>query len=148
MWPPGEITEVPDFETMVVNELKGSAHVLALLGGDATKIASELPPKNDSLFLQVVLDGGFERVSGWVFAARIRIEAWGGERRDARALCRGAHGFISALRGTTSDGRGIVTGVTTLILPRKFVDPVNNRPRYQAELYVSAHPDPAALLES
>ena len=146
MWPPGEITEVPDFESMVVNELKGSGYVLSFLGGDSTKIASELPPKNEDLFLQVGLDGGFERIAGWLFAARIRIEAWGGHRRDARDLCIAAHAFLSALRGTSSDGRGIVTGVTTLILPRKFVDPVNNRPRYQAELYITAHPDPADQL--
>lgn len=148
MWPPGDLVEAPDFESLVVNELKNSSHVLALLDGDATKIASELPPKNDSLFLQVGLDGGFVRVQHWVFTARIRLEAWGPPRAEARALCIGAHAVLSSLRGTSSDGRGIVTGVTTLILPRKFVDPVNNRPRYQCELFVSAHPDPAALLES
>lgn len=150
MWPPGEITEIPDFESMLVNELKASSYVLALIGGDdpENRIASEVPPKQTGLFLQVGLDGGFERVAGWVFAARIRLEAWGPPRGDARNLCRGAHAFVSALRGTTADGRGVVTGVTTIIAPRKFVDPVNNRPRYQCELFVSAHPDPAALLES
>lgn len=146
MWPPGEITEAPDFESMIVNELKNSSYVTAHI--DATQIASELPPKNSTLFLQVGLDGGFVRVDGWIFTARIRLEAWGGERRDARALCLAAYGFVSALRGTTSDERGVVTGVTTVIAPRKFVDPVNNRPRYQCELFVSAHPDPAALLDS
>lgn len=146
MWPPGAITESPDFESMIVNELKGSSYITALV--DATKIASELPPKQTGLFLQVGLDGGFVRVVGWVFTARIRLEAWGPPRGDARRLCLAAHAVVSSLQGTTSDGRGVVTGVTTVIAPRKFVDPVNNRPRYQAELFVSAHPDPASLLDS
>lgn len=144
MWPPGEVTDLPDIESLVVAELKGSSAVLALLDDDATKIASELPPKNASLFLQVALDGGFIRIEGWLVTSRIRIEAWGPPRGEARALCIRAHAFLAALRGTSTDGRGVVTGVTTTVAPRKFVDPVNNRPRYQAELFITAHPDTAA----
>ncbi len=144
MWPPGEVSDLCDIESLVIAELKGSAHVLALLGDDSTRIASQLPPKQEGLFLQVLLDGGFIRIEGWLASARIRLEAWGPPRGDARALCIGAHALLASLRGESTDGLGIVTGVSTLTMPRKFIDPVNNRPRYQCELLVTAHPDPTA----
>lgn len=127
---------LPDIESIVVGYLKDQEDVLELIEPEA--IAAELPPKQTGLFLQVALDGGLVPIEDWLVAARVRVEAWGGKRKETRDLAATAHAALIALSGQTMT-EGFVTAVTTLLAPRKFADPVNNRPRYQLEVRVFAH---------
>jgi hypothetical protein len=129
---------LPDTESICVYYLKHHDDVLALI--PATAIAAELPPRNSTLFLQVVLDGGVVPVERRLVAARVRIESWGGTREDARDLCATAHAALVEMAGVQLPDNDVVTAVLTLTAPRKFEDIENDRPRYQAEVRVYSHP--------
>jgi hypothetical protein len=127
---------LPDVESIVVAYLKGHDDIAALIPPE--QIAAELPPRATFPFLQVSLDGGYIATERHLVGARVGVEAWGGTRIQARYLCATAHAALIDMNGTFTGG--VVTGVVTLLAPRKFVDQVNNRPRYQSEVRVYAHP--------
>lgn len=131
------ISILPDVESVMVAYLKVHTDVIALV--DPKNIATELPPKSDFPFLQLTLIGGAVPVERYLAAPTVQVDAWGGTRLEARILCATAHAALIEMVGLQGS-LGTVTGVETLIHPRKFTDPTNNRPRYQAEVRIWLHP--------
>jgi hypothetical protein len=95
--------------------------------------------------MQISLIGGTVPVERHLAAAMIQLDAWGGTRLEARMLSATAHAALIEMIGPQGD-LGIVTGVATLIHPRKFTDVNNNRPRYLSEIRVWAHPLAPAVI--
>lgn len=132
-----ELQLLPDVESIVIQYLKQQEDVLELLT-DSARISSELKQKAEFPCLTAAQGPGIVRVERFLVGHRIQVDAWGGTREEARLLARTAHAALLELRGTQD--LGIVTGVETILAPRKFPDPVNNRPRYLFEVRVWATP--------
>lgn len=132
---------LPDVETLVIQYLKDHAGVLALI--PATRISSELPSQPSFPYLTVAMGPGVVRVEGHLAGWRMQGDAWGGTREQARALALVAQAALAGIPRATYP-EGIVTGAETLAAPRKFPDPVSNRPRYTFDVRVWATPAPAA----
>lgn len=127
---------LPDTESMVVAYLKAQPDVLALI--PATNIATELTAGSTFPFLQITLITTQVPVERYLAGAAIQIDAWGGTRLEARALCQTAHAALIEMIGIQGV-LGTVTGVGTITGPRKLIDSINNRARYQSEVRVWTH---------
>lgn len=133
---------LPDVESIVVQYLKDHEAIGEYFGDDDPRVSSELPPKASFPYLTTSQGPGIVRVEGFLVGHRMQCDAWGGSREQARLLARTAHAALVLLRGTTD--LGTVTGVESILAPRKFSDPVNNRPRYLFEVRVWATSVPVA----
>lgn len=125
---------LPDTETLCIEHLKADNALHDLI--PARSIAGELPQKATWPFLTVQLTGGNVPVERRLVGATVQVDAWGGTRAEARKLCATAHASLIEMGGIQPSG-AVVTGVQTLIAPRKFPEP--NRPRYQFEVRLWAH---------
>lgn len=127
-----------DTEALAVDWLRAHASVSALVG---TRVATELPAAPAWPFLTVSLVAGVEKFPEHLDEQYLDLQAWGATKASANLLIRTARAALIEAR-FGSHARGVVTDVRTISTPRWMPDDAVSppRPRYLAELSLTAHP--------
>lgn len=128
---------LPDIEGIAIAYLLNDLEVGGLVGD---RVYAAIPEGVAYPFLTVERVGGRPRPRPhWLDQAHLQIAGWSRESRDeARDICAQALASLHDLSGITS--LGVVTGVEDVLGPRPLYDPETSRPRFLAEVLITAHP--------
>jgi hypothetical protein len=124
---------LPDVESLVVQYLKASDLVTALVDG---RVSGDLPSRPTFPAVTVLLVSDNVPIEQHLAGAWIQLDCYGTTREEARLLARTVHAVMSAWAGTFNDA---VVHCETIIGVRRMPEPEDNRARYQVNMRVFAH---------
>jgi hypothetical protein len=134
---------LPRAEKVVTDHLRAAPEVVALVSaGGGVRVGTELYA-GSSPAVWVTLVTGEERFRNHLIAPQFDVRSYGGSKLDAELLARTVHAVMHDMPG--SHAEGVVTDVSTLILPSWLPDDGFEppRPRYVASYSVTMHPSPS-----
>lgn len=128
---------LPDIEGIAIEYLLADLDVAALVDD---RIYASIPEGPTYPFLTVERIGGRPRPRPhWIDQAQLQVAGWSeDDRSEARDICATALAALHDLPGISS--LGVVTGVEDVLGPRPLYDPETSRPRFLAEVLITAHP--------
>lgn len=141
-----------DVEGVLLEALRSSTGLLALLGGEA-RVYSSLPSSPSFPALRLTLIAGGEDARPWQPGEPLRegldvqLDAWGGNRVEALALVREARRTLSGLVGPVSGGAVSGLHFTSMFSAPDDDVPTNSgraRDRYISQVEVIVKHAPAA----
>ena len=128
---------LPDVEAIAVAYLAAHAELDLYVDG---RVYADVPESPSYPFVTVTRVGGQPRPRPhWIDQAHLQVFAWSeNDRAEAFDTCATALAALHELPGITA--LGVVTGVEDVLGPRPLYDPETSRPRFIAEVLVTAHP--------
>lgn len=129
---------LPDAELLVVNRLRATAEVTALVG---TRVYTQIPATPTYPLIRVTRIGGVPAIRQHLDVARIQIDAWGATQYQARTVAATAQAAIHAATGTHATG--VVSNVEDDLGLTWSPDPDTDQPRYVFAVAISIHPTPS-----
>jgi hypothetical protein len=124
---------LPDVESLVVQYLKQSDRVSALVDG---RVSGDLPSRPTFPAVTVLLVSDNVPIEQHLTGAWIQLDCFGTTREEARLLARTVQAVMSAWAGEFNDA---VVHCETIIGVRRMPEPEDNRARYQVNMRVWAH---------
>jgi len=135
---------LPDIEAMVIMWLAEHPELELVLrdSEDTNRVYANAREAPAYPFVTVTRIGGRPRPrTHWLDQGHLQILSWAEEDRDeAFDICAMALAAAHELVGTTEFG--VVTAVEDVLGPRPLYDPETSKPRFIAEILVTASPNP------
>lgn len=128
---------LPDAELLVVQALRATAEVAALVG---TRVYTALPPDPTYPVVRVTRIGGIPAIRQHLDVARIQVDAWGTTKKQAFTVATTVQAALHAMVGPHAGG--VVTAVEDDLGLTWSPDPETDRDRYVFGVAVYTHPLP------